>query len=385
MSLPILNCNRIEHTKKPYLPPRVGFFVCFVYKAHVTARPLVYLTHMNGKIIFGFFVAVLACASQAEAALLYMDPNTSVLSRGDTLKVSVRLDTDESECINVIDGVISYSENILPVDISRGSSIASIWVEEPVIDKENHTITFAGGIPNGYCGRIAGDPRLTNVVLDLLFQSPGFVIGANSTTTDASIFFTDQTQVLRNDGFGTQAPLRTTGAKISLLKKAGGTLVNQWKEITDADVLPPEGFSISLERIPNQYGKYSIIFNTSDKQSGIDHYEVIEESLREARLFKWGREDAPWKTVRSPYELTDQTLNSTIRVRAIDKAGNEYIAILLPDESKRTISLENKILLILTGGLIISILFIGLFMFLRSLRKKKKTINEDISNFETKL
>ena len=32
------------------------------------------------------------------------------------------------------------------------------------INKENRTVTFAGGIPNGYCGRVNGDPKLTNII-----------------------------------------------------------------------------------------------------------------------------------------------------------------------------------------------------------------------------
>jgi hypothetical protein len=97
-----------------------------------------------------------------------MDPNVAEMKRGDTIKVSVRLDTDQDECVNTIDAVITYSENIQPIDTSRGSSILSMWVEVPTINREQHTITFAGGIPNGYCGRIVGDPRLTNNIIEIM-------------------------------------------------------------------------------------------------------------------------------------------------------------------------------------------------------------------------
>jgi hypothetical protein len=65
----------------------------------------------------------------AHAAILYMDPNEAELKRGDTMVVSVRVDTQDGECINVVDGVIKYSDNIQPVDTSRGNSIFSLWVE----------------------------------------------------------------------------------------------------------------------------------------------------------------------------------------------------------------------------------------------------------------
>lgn len=320
-------------------------------------------------------------ALHADAAMLYMDPTTAELNRGDTLKLSVRLDTDDEECVNVVDAVISYSENIQAVDVSRGASIMSMWVEEPVIDQSNHTITFAGGIPNGYCGRIAGDPRLTNVVVDLLFQSPGFVIGANSDNSQAKIAFTDQTQVLLNDGFGTQAPLTLFGAVINLTKNAGSSVQNQWGDIVNADTIPPERFSISLDRTTNAYSnRYFIAFNTTDKQSGVDHYEVIEESMAEAQLFNWGREDAPWREVKSPYVLKDQTLNSTIRVRAIDKAGNEYVATLVPEEAQRTATLQAKILL--TAIITIVLLFVtaGFVYIVVHVRRKRRTAQEEAIN-----
>lgn len=344
---------------------------------------MVYLEHMNGKLIVGLFAVFLLGTTQTQAATLYMDPNHAELSRGDTLKISVRLDTDEDECVNVVDGVITYSDNIQPVDISRGASILSMWVEEPVIDRSNKTITFAGGIPNGYCGRIAGDPRLTNVVVDLLFQSPGFVIGAKGDTNKAQIAFGQQTQVLLNDGFGTLAPLALLGTNIDLSENPGSGINNQWGDIVNADTINPEKFSITLERTKNAFSNdYFIVFNTTDKQSGIDHYEVIEESMTEARLFNWGREDAPWEEVKSPYVLTDQTLNSTIRVRAIDKAGNEYVATYVPDEAQRTMTTEVKVMIALTAAavgifVLSGFVFVVLF-FLR--RKSPAETGEDVDD-----
>jgi len=336
---------------------------------------------MKGKLTIGLFAVFILGAAQAQAATLYMDPNHAELSRGDTLKVSVRLDTDEGECVNVVDAVINYSDNIQPVDISRGASIMSMWVEEPVIDHSNKTITFAGGIPNGYCGRIAGDPRLTNVVVDLLFQSPGFVIGSSGDTNKAEVIFNKQTQVLLNDGLGTSAPVSLLGASIELSKTPGSSVNNEWGDIVNADNIYPEDFSITLERTKNAYSSdWFIVFNTTDKQSGIDHYEVIEESMTEASLFNWGREDAPWKEVRSPYVLKDQTLNSTIRVRAIDKAGNEYVATYVPEEAQRTMASEVKIMITTIATVIIIFFLSGIIYIVLLMRRRKKRVveNDDV-------
>ena len=353
-----------------------------MYKIEVISKSGWYtVQYMIGKIIFGTFAVFLFGISQTNAALLYMDPSSADISRGDTLKVSVRLDTDEGECINVVDGVINYSDNIQPVDISRGASIMSMWVEDPIIDTANHTITFAGGIPNGYCGRIAGDPRLTNVVVDLLFQSPGFVIGSNSDEQTAYITFDQQTRVLLNDGLGTDASLSLLGTQINLSETAGGSIKNQWRDIVAADVIYPEEFSITLERTKNAYSNdWFIVFNTTDKQSGIDHYEVIEESMVEAKLFNWGREDAPWIEVKSPYVLKDQSLNSTIRVRAIDKAGNEYVATYVPDEAQRTIATETKIMIAVIVAIISTVFLVGIVLLVLFVRKRKLNQNKLLEN-----
>jgi hypothetical protein len=85
-------------------------------------------------------------------------------------------------------------------------------------------------------------------------------------------------------------------------------------------------------------GRYYIAFSTTDKQTGIDRYEVREELLSQFDTFSWGRANVSWIETRSPYVLKDQSLNSIIRVRAIDKAGNEYIATLVPDPALRTLS-----------------------------------------------
>lgn len=309
-----------------------------------------------------------------DAASLYMAPNTSEIKRGDTVAIAVRLDTDEDECVNVVDGVITYTNNIEPVDVSRGNSIFSVWVEEPIIDKQNKTITFAGGIPNGYCGRIPGDPRLTNTVVELLFRSPGMVIGGGTQSKVAEINFSPQTRVLLNDGFGTDAQTSFFGAQLTLSDKVGNTISNEWNDRVIGDTTPPQEFSIFLEKNPNAFsGRYYIVFNTTDKQSGIDHYEVIEEPLDSKNLFGWGAETAPWVTAKSPYILDDQSLNSAIRVRAIDKAGNEYVATLVPEESQRTLSTEGLVMLALIAvALVVLLVVAGISLFFVRGRKKKE-------------
>ena len=337
-----------------------------------------YTYNVMRQILFSFFVlfgsSLLLTPLATEAASLYIDPARSELYRGDSITIAVRLDTDEAggECVNAVDGVLTYSSNIEPVDISTGNSILNIWVEPPTINREERTITFAGGIPNGYCGRVIGDPRLSNVLTEIVFRSPGFTIGGSDETT-ATIAFSDSSTAYLNDGRGTKAPLTTYGASIELNPKAGSTMVNPWQEEIAADDNPPAPFNVQLVEPGLEFNnRYYIVFNTNDKQTGIDHYEVMEEPLTQFGTFQWGRADAPWVEERSPYVLNDQSLNSIIRVKAIDKAGNEYIANLIPDESMRTLS-QSQVTTISGGAVGLTLVLVFIFLVWRYLRKRKLT------------
>lgn len=332
------------------------------------------MNFMKKAVIAVAFFSACGYGNEAAAASLYIDPAFPNLQMGDSVTLSVRLDTNEAEdeCVNAVDGVISYSENLSPVDVSIGDSIFSMWVQQPTIDKEKRTITFAGGIPNGYCGRVPGDPRLTNTIAKLIFRAPGFTIGGASGTTTGSVEFLPETAAYLNDGFGTKAELALFGSRIELGDKPGNVLQDPWREAIVTDTIPPEEFSIELVREEKTFGgKYFIVFNTTDKQTGIDQYQVIEEPEAERFSFGWGRADAPWITTRSPYVLEDQSLNSTIRVKAIDKAGNEYVATLVPEENLSTISNQTKITYAVLGFLLV-FLAVLIFFVVRMLLKRRR-------------
>lgn len=328
------------------------------------------------------FAALLFLVSfgYAQAATIYIDPGVATLGRGDAVTAAVRImpDKELGECINVIDAIVTYTENIQPVDISIGKSIFNVWVEPPVINKENRTITFAGGIPNGYCGRVEGDPRLTNVIAEIIFRSPGMQVGGGSDDPIAYVDFAPETQVLLNDGAGTRAPLTALGGTFTLEKSAGTDgVVDDWREAVRQDSNPPEQFSIELVRDDVTYaGKNYIVFSTTDKQTGISHYEVMEEPVLEFSAFKWGGTGVPWIRVdTTQYVLKDQSLNSIIRVKAIDKAGNEYVATLIPDESLQTISKNEIITYVVMGALALLLLIvIGLLWFFIRRRRRAHTV-----------
>lgn len=313
----------------------------------------------------GFLFLFFAIPAYTHAATIYLDPQDLFLHKADTKRVSVRIDVDEGECVNAADVVLSYDAGIDVVDVSRGESILSLWVEDPVIDRSLRQVRFAGGIPHGYCGRVPGDPRLSNIIAELQIQAPGMVVGKPAPST-ATLNFLPETRLLLNDGLGTDAQLTRTGSTVTVGDGVGTTVINEWQTEIVSDVLPPDPFSIVLARDDTAFGgEYFISFSTTDKQSGIDHYEVYEEPFEELSRFRWGAPDEPnWIETESPYVLKDQYLRSIIRVKVLDKAGNEQIAVLSPDESLRsTTPLEY-----VTYALLLLLCIAGLFALVAILR-----------------
>ncbi|USN87830.1 MAG: hypothetical protein H6779_00065 [Candidatus Nomurabacteria bacterium] len=325
----------------------------------------------------------------ALGATLYIDPGTATLNRGDAVTLAVRLvpDKDKGECINVVDAELKYSNSIQPVDVSIGQSILSVWLDEPTINRDQNTITFTGGIPNGYCGRVSGDPRMTNIVAEIIFRSPGMQVGVSAASSEAKVEFTPKTQLLLNDGQGTKAELRTLGATFALTNSASSTVSDVWRQNVKSDTIPPEEFSIELVKDNDGIdfnGRYYIVFTTTDKQTGISHYEVMEEPLSKLNSFTWGGADVPWKKPdhANVYVLEDQSLNSTIRVKAVDKAGNEYIATLVPDESLRTITNNQIFNWAILVGVIIILIILGVVavIILRRRRNSETSVDSADSN-----
>lgn len=252
------------------------------------------------------------------AATIYLDPETATIGRGDTFVMSVRVD-NQDECINAGEVEVLYpSDSLRAVDFSRGSSIFSLWVSEPKIDTEKGVITFAGGVPGGYCGRIPGDPVVSNVVGKIVFTA------IDAPPNEVRIRVSPLSRVYLNDGLGSEAVLTVQDARLQI----GPTPVlkeNEWLAQVGNDITPPDAFDVQVLSEKDVFGgKYFIIFSSLDKQSGIDHFEIYERGA--------------WKRIDSPYKLRDQALRNAIQVRAIDKAGNErigtYDPAAVPDREK---------------------------------------------------
>lgn len=244
------------------------------------------------------------------AATLYLEPSKGRYQSGDIFIAEVKIDTEE-DCINAIEANLNYDKDILQaIDFNYGQSIITLWVKPPEINQKSGRISFSGGIPGGYCGKILGDPNPTQILVKVSFQA--------NNKGEAKINFLDGSQVLLNDGLGTPTKITTKGAVFNILPGKLEIPKNEWQKEIKKDNIPPEFFEIEIHQEPSVFnGKYFIVFFTTDKQTGIDYYKVKE-----------GRRE--WKIAQNPHLLKNQKLTDEIKVKAVDKAGNERIVIIGP-------------------------------------------------------
>ncbi|HWC57374.1 MAG TPA: cohesin domain-containing protein [Candidatus Paceibacterota bacterium] len=117
----------------------------------------------------------------------------------------VDLDIASDTPINVVDGTITYDPQLLVVQsISTDASILMTWVKQPLYDNQQGTLSFIGGVPNGFSG---GSGELLHIT---------FLAKKAGVTT---LGFRDVFSVLKNDGLGTEVNPWLEPLSLSITKK----------------------------------------------------------------------------------------------------------------------------------------------------------------------
>lgn len=244
-------------------------------------------------------------------------------------KVDIYLNS-ENELINAFSGEIIYPADLIELEnILDGGSIINLWIDKPVnsplyinnILTNKNKIYFSGITPGGFRGS-------SGLLLSLIFKAKnegsGFISFENS-------------KFLLNDGQGTETKIKNVKFNFNILP-AGAKIIDSNQVILPIDNLPPEDFSPQILQNPEMFdNKYFLIFSTQDKGRGIDHYEILEwkKDFSILDLIKkiiypksYNLNYQKWTKTESPYVLLDQKLQSDIYVKAVDKAGNEKIAMV---------------------------------------------------------
>lgn len=353
------------------------------------------------KYIFPILFFLLPLTTQA-ATELYLDPAEKTVGPGMSFEADVKINIEE-DCINTVEAALEFDSGYLQlVEFLTGDSLLSIWLQRPDrtqlsdINREG-VIRFSGGIPGGYCGQIPGDPGDSSIVARLVFKVPSMIVSGGD-KTELNIGFIEPTSVLINDGLGTAAQVSTRGAKLDFQERLLES-DNSWRERIQADDIPPEPFVVELRQREDMFnGDYFLIFDTQDKQTGIDHFEVLElkpgQQYGQTPELSWwdkltGREyEVPvWKKAAINYLLEDQTLQSNIRVKAIDKAGNERLVEFVPpqevvEQIEQVAQTEQNMVLYIAGislGAVVLLMLMVFYLFRRRHKKQQENYEDDLS------
>lgn len=255
-----------------------------------------------------FIVAFLLVILPLEvfAAELYFGATAKETSLGAPAEIGVFLSS--SERVNAFEGVIRFTPELFQaLEVRDGNSFVPVWIERPQIKKEDPgRVSFSGLIPGGYSGRSA-----------YLFSIIGVPKKEGMLTVSA-----ENLKAYLNDGAGTVAPVQVAPLKLRVV--ASGSAVPAYSP--PKDTAPPEEFMPEVVQISTEpfHGEWVLVFSTTDKGSGIDRYELREARPRVLAFLM------PWQRVESPYVLKDQSRKSFLYLKAVDKAGNECIEIVYP-------------------------------------------------------
>lgn len=250
------------------------------------------------------------------AAEVFFDTKTTEIKANQLFEASVFINTDGDE-INAIEGKITFPQDLLEVrKINDGNSIINFWIEKPKSVSAGQ-IVFSGVVPGGYRGDQGS-------ILSVTFLAK---------KVGAGIIEFNGIKALRNDGQGTEVPLTISNFQF-LISPPTGDLPKGDEQIPAPQVAalktedhnPPEEFTPQIAADLTIFeGKWFLVFATQDKGSGIDYYAIHESRRMKKRIAT-----NEWTEAESPYLLKDQKLKSYIYVKAIDKAGNERIAVVEP-------------------------------------------------------
>lgn len=298
---------------------------------------------LSAKNLIAIFIVVfslfLAPVVRAESPTIYFDEIRDYIATGDEFFVDLMLDT-HGETVNTISGDLVFNDDLISIKrVETANSIISTWIQSPFVS--GNSVTFAGIMPGGYQSVIdvSTGEKVQGNVLRIIFSA----LRAGS----ATLSFSDSHLYL-NDSLGTESKLVALPFTVSILNEKGG------KRIPLTDTNPPEHFIPIIATSSEIYdGAYALYFSTTDKGSGIDHYEVSENA-------------GSWVRADSPYKLTDQSIRGEVRVKAVDLAGNYVI-----EKASNNIPFNERLVLIPLLLFILALVLIYLF-YHRKMKKYEK-------------
>lgn len=295
---------------------------------------------MNKKIhiiVILFFLNFLFFVPFTNAARFFFETDNKEVGLGQEMEIVLRVDS-EGEMINALEGTIYLPELLSVEAIHDGDTLIAFWSERPYLNNDQ-MINFSGIMPGGWWGR---GGKVFSFIARTINQGEGTIVVSNA-------------RILLHDGKGTELPVSTESLALHVDEEIA--LIPVLFDYDDDEL--PELFTPLLAQDSDVFeGDYFLVFATQDKGSGIDYYEVQETKKR---LKDKG--EGNWQKAESPYRIIDQTLESFIYIRAIDRAGNIRVVVFEP--TKRP---DRRL------AIMILALFIILFLFALIIINRRRKI-----------
>jgi hypothetical protein len=240
------------------------------------------------------------------AADVSIQEDTPTIHTKDQFEIGVEV-SERKTAFNAIEGVFTYDANKVKLLRIIPGSLISFWVTEPVVTIPGE-VRFSGVIPGGFLGD-------SGKLFSLIFEA---------TETGSVLFEMKGLHAYQNSATGLSSDVSASPKKITILQNEPTRTPRVLNASVENDITPPASFVVNAAKDPALFeNQWFIVFQTTDKETGIDHYEVAE-----TKFFKPKPEE--WVVAKNPYVLKDQTRQSYVYVKAVDKSGNEKTSVLSP-------------------------------------------------------
>ena len=158
---------------------------------------------MSFRVYLTSFIGILCLLPlAASAATLDLLPTSVAVGTGESFTERITV-SSANQAMNAISGTIVFPPDVLQVvSVSKANSVLSLWVQEPTFSNTDGTVSFSGVVPNpGYIGT-------RGQVFSIQFRARRAGM--------APVSFSASSQVLANDGNGTDILTDTSAASVSV-------------------------------------------------------------------------------------------------------------------------------------------------------------------------
>ncbi len=228
------------------------------------------------------------------------------------ITIAVTVDP-EGQLLNTFSGELNYPEDIISVEhISTVDSIASIWLTRPQV--QNEKIVWAGFTPGGFSG-VQGalfdgvQPGvLFTVTFRVLVEGP---IGFDFTNLEFR----------KHDSVSTPVFVASKTISVPSVASTEETIV----PIPSAPSTEPVVASLFQDTFSEHH--WFVAFSIDTNRVSIDRFEIAESK----KELITDVADRLWRRVESPVQLTYQSRNRYVHIKAVATDGTVYTTTLAPD------------------------------------------------------